>query len=138
DPMCASRKSVLWPDFHRPMRRAVTNRRAFIGSVAGALLASPAVTLAQQPAHGARIGYLGNVAGGTNFEALRRGLRELGYVEGRNLTIESRWAEGMTDRHPAQAAELVRLKVDLIVTSNTPAALAAKQATSSIPIVMAV
>jgi putative ABC transport system substrate-binding protein len=63
-------------------------------------------------------------------------LRDLGYVEGSNLGIEFRWAEGKNDRLPELAAELVRLKVDLIVTYQTPAALAAKQATNSIPIVM--
>jgi putative tryptophan/tyrosine transport system substrate-binding protein len=116
----------------------VTDRRSFIGGVAGALLASPGVTLAQQPAQGARIGFLSNTKGGLTWDAFRRELIELGYVEGRNVTIESRWAEGNTDRFPALAKELVQLKVDLIVTVSTPAALAAKQATGSIPIVMAI
>ena len=71
------------------------------------------------------------------FEAFRKGLRELGYVEGQNLKIESRWAEGHYDRLPGLAADLVRLKVDVIVTYGTPAAQAAKRVTGTIPIVMA-
>ena len=87
-----------------------------------------------------RIGYLGlsstsSYAGGV--EALRASLRDLGYVEGKNLVIESRWAEGRNDRLPELAAELVRLRVDIIVATQTPAVQAAKQATNSIPIVMA-
>jgi len=69
--------------------------------------------------------------------AFREGLRELGYVEGQNIAIESRWAEGNYDRLPGLAAELVRLKMDLIVTYGTPASQAAKRATGTIPIVMA-
>jgi putative tryptophan/tyrosine transport system substrate-binding protein len=72
-----------------------------------------------------------------NMDALRRGLRELGYTEGQNLRLEYRFAEGQARRFPALVAELVRLKVELIVTRGTPAALAAKQATSIIPVVMA-
>jgi putative ABC transport system substrate-binding protein len=70
-------------------------------------------------------------------EVFRQGLRELGYVEGRNLTIEYRWAAGKEERLPELAAELVRLKVDIIVASATPTIVAAKRATSTIPIVMA-
>jgi ABC-type uncharacterized transport system substrate-binding protein len=70
------------------------------------------------------------------WDAFRQGLRELGYVEGRNLTIESRWADGKTERLPGLAAEVVRLKPDVIVTAGAPAALVAKQATTTIPIVM--
>ena len=72
-----------------------------------------------------------------NLDAFRQGLRELGYVEGQNFVIEYRSADGRPERFPGLATELVRLKVDLIVTRGTPAALAAKKATASIPIVMA-
>src|SRR5262245_53735380 len=71
------------------------------------------------------------------WEAFRQGLRELGYVEGRNITIESRWADGRTERLPGLVAELVRLKPDVIVVGGAPAAQAAKRATATIPIVMA-
>jgi putative ABC transport system substrate-binding protein len=83
-----------------------------------------------------RIGFLDQgSAGNPYFEALRQGLRELGWIEGQNITIEARFAEGKTDRLPALAAELVHLKMDVIATFTTPAALAAKQATTTIPIV---
>jgi putative tryptophan/tyrosine transport system substrate-binding protein len=113
----------------------VTDRRAFIGSVAAGLVLSPGSTFAQQPVKLPRIGVLGNTDG-TAWDGFRRGLSELGYVDGRNVTMEWRWADGKADRYPALAAELVQFKVDLIVTSSTPATLAAKQATSSIPILM--
>ena len=71
------------------------------------------------------------------IEAFRQGLRELGYVEGKNIVIEWRYAEGKLDRIPALAAELVRLKVDVIVTAGPTATRAAKEATTTIPIVMA-
>jgi len=92
---------------------------------------------AQQAAKIARIGYLaGNLAAAPRLEeALRQGLRDLGYVEGRNVVIEIRDAEGKPERLPALAAELVALKVDVIVAPNTPQALAAKQATRTLPIV---
>ena len=70
------------------------------------------------------------------IETFRQGLRELGYVEGKNIVIEWRYAEGKLDRLPALAAELVRLKVDIIVTAGAPATRAAKEATATIPIVM--
>jgi len=85
-----------------------------------------------------RIGYLdqGSTARNTLYlDGLRQGLRELGWVEGQNITIEPRFAEGKTERLPALAADLVRLKMDVIVTSTTPAALAAKHATTTIPVV---
>jgi putative ABC transport system substrate-binding protein len=95
---------------------------------------------AQQPAKVPRIGYLNAVSPSTvsdRIEALRRGLRELGYVEGKNIFIESRYAEGKLDRLPALAAELVGLKVDVIVTSGPLPTRVTKEATSTIPIVMA-
>jgi len=83
-----------------------------------------------------RVGFLAGASGEPNLRGLRQGLRELGYVEGKNITIEYRVSEGEFDRFHALAAELVRLKVDVIVTQGTPAAAAAKNATSTIPIIM--
>jgi putative ABC transport system substrate-binding protein len=104
------------------------------------LLAAPLATEAQPSGKVYRIGYLGlTTASGTyvrSVEAFRQGLRELGYVEGKNLVIEYRWAEGKYDKLPDLAGELVRMKVDLIVTHGTPGSLAVKQATTTIPIVM--
>ena len=104
------------------------------------ILAAPLVTEAQQGMV-YRIGYVGNSSPSLEprlLGAFRDGLRNLGYVEGRNIRIEYRWAEGRYERFPDFMAELVRLKVDLIVVAGTPATLAAKQATNTIPIVMAV
>jgi putative ABC transport system substrate-binding protein len=113
------------------------DRRTFIGTLTGGLLALPLAAEAQEAAKVARIGFLaGNLASNPHLpEAFRQGLRDLGYVEGRNLVIEYRDAEGKFERIPALAAELVALKVDVIVAPGTPAALAAKQATKTIPIV---
>jgi len=119
----------------------VTTRREFIGTLAGGLLAAPFAAEAQQAAKVARIGYLTGANPAANphqHEAFRQGLRDLGYVEGRNLVIEYRSAEGKVERLPALAAELVALKVDVIVAPSTPAALAAKQAARTLPIVFAV
>ena len=91
---------------------------------------------AQQAAKTARIGLLSLSAGPNPNMDVFRGLRELGWVEGRNLSVEYRWAAGQQERLPELAADLVRRNVDVIVTSSTPAALAAKQATTRIPIVM--
>ena len=117
------------------------HRRAFLGTVAGGLLAIPLVAEAQPKAGVPRIGYLGNSSPSLEsdlVDAFRQGLGEFGYTEGQNITIEYRWAEGKYDRFPDLVADLVRLKVDVIVTAGTPGALAAKQATKTIPIVMAV
>ena len=92
-----------------------------------------------QPAKVVRIGFLGPTSAASNvgrMEALRAGLRDLGYLEGKNLVIESRWAEGKFDRLPELAAELVRLNVDVILTAGTPGIRAAKNATTTIPVVM--
>jgi putative tryptophan/tyrosine transport system substrate-binding protein len=116
------------------------NRRTFMGSVAGGLLAVPLAARAQQVAKVYRVGILETIPAAQNaakFDALRKGLRDLGYVEGRNLIIEYRSADGRAERFPALASELVRLKVDLIVTRGTPAAKAAKSTTGTIPVVMA-
>ena len=116
-------------------------RRAFMTIVAGGLLVTPLAARAQQPAAKTyRIGILESVPATqntANLDALRRGLRELGYVEGRNLIIEYRSSDGRAERFPDLAAELVRLKVDLIVTRGTPATRAAKNATGTVPVVMA-
>jgi putative ABC transport system substrate-binding protein len=105
-----------------------------------AVLLSPLSASAQQAAKVARIGYLSHnrAANPHTHEAFRQGLRDLGYVEGRNVVIEYRDAEGKFERLPALAAELVALKVDVIVAPPTAAALVAKQATKTIPIVFAV
>jgi putative ABC transport system substrate-binding protein len=109
--------------------------------LAVALLAAPLAAEAQQGAQLSRIGYLGTSSASLEPElvkAFRQGLRDLGYVEGQNIVIEFRWAEGNYHRFPDLAADLVRLKVDVILTAGTPGALAAKRATQTIPIVMAV
>ncbi|TMA83866.1 MAG: ABC transporter substrate-binding protein [Deltaproteobacteria bacterium] len=103
-------------------------------------LAIASLAQTQQPTKVPRIGYLGAAspsATSERIEAFRRGLRELGYVEGKNIVIERRSAEGKSDRLPALAVELVRLKVDVIVTGGSAATRPAKEATSTIPIVMA-
>ncbi len=104
------------------------------------LLAVAVITEAQQPKKVARIGFLAAVSHSANsarFEAFRQGLRELGYVEDKNIVIEWRYAEGKLDRLPALAAELVRLKVDVIVSGGSTATRPAKEATNTTPIVMA-
>ena len=103
----------------------------------GTVLAFPLAAAAQQAKNVPVIGYLIERSGPTAFdEAFRRGLRELGYSEGRNIVVEYRWADGRPERLPAFAAELVKMKVDVIVTSGTPGGLAAKNSTSTIPIVL--
>lgn len=94
---------------------------------------------AQQPKKVPRIGYLSALsasAESSRLDTFRQALREIGYVEGKNIVIESRFAEGKLDRLPDLAAELVRLKVDVIVTGGSPGTLAAQQATRTIPLVM--
>ena len=95
-----------------PRGEFVEGRRAFIGIVAGGLLASTLSTFAQQPAKVPRIGVLGNLDGSA-WDGFRRGLRELGYTEGRNVSVEWRWAEGKTERFADFALEFVQMKVDL-------------------------
>jgi putative ABC transport system substrate-binding protein len=114
------------------------DRRTFIGSLAGSLLAAPLAGQAQQVAKVPRIGFLAtNLASSPHLpEAFRQGLRDLGYVEDRTVVIEYRDAEGKLERLPALVTELVALKVDVIVAPGTPAALAAQQATRTLPIVI--
>src|SRR2546422_5690461 len=118
------------------------SRRAFIGDLAGGLLAAPlAAVTAQPPEKVRRVGYLNPGSSSDplrqrRLEAFRQGLRDLGCVEGQNIAIESRWAEGKSDRYPTLAADLVRLEVDVIVAVGGAASKAAQQATKTIPIVM--
>jgi putative ABC transport system substrate-binding protein len=117
----------------------VITRRAFLGGLALGIATAPRAAEAQQPKKVPRIGFL--TAGSPSVisarsEAFRQGLRELGYVEGRNIVIEYQYAEGKLDRLPSLAAELVRLKVDIIVSSGATVTRAAKEATATIPIVM--
>jgi putative ABC transport system substrate-binding protein len=114
-------------------------RREFIWALGGAAVARPLAARAQQPKVW-RIGVLETISqsmNAANFEAFRRGLRELGYIEGQNLIIDYRSADGRAERFPGLAADFVRLQVDVIVTRGTPAGLAAKNATTTIPVVMA-
>ena len=104
------------------------------------LFAAVPVVEAQQGTKMPRIGYLGSaslLAIPKRIEAFRHGLRELGYVEGKNIVVEWRWAEGKLDRLPDLAAELVRLKVDLIISAGPAVTPPLKEATKTIPIVMA-
>jgi putative ABC transport system substrate-binding protein len=115
-------------------------RRQFLAFLGGAAVAVSSSARAQQPAKSRRIGILETVSASlnaANLEALRRGLRELGYIENQNYILEYRSADGDAGRFPALANELVRLGADLIVTRGTPAARAARDATETIPVVMA-
>jgi len=109
-------------------------RRDFIALVSNAVAGWPLGALAQEPG---KIWRMGFIAQGYEkfYDALFEGLRELGYAEGRNLIVERRYAEGRAERFPEFAAEMVRLKVDIIVVSTTPAALAVKNATTTMPVV---
>ena len=114
-------------------------RRTFMAMISGGLLAAPRAADAQQAGKVSRIGFLWTLSPSDmslRLDAFRQGLRELGWVEGQNIVIEYRFAEGRFDRLPDLAAELVRLKVDIIVAVPTPTAVAAKNATGTIPIVM--
>ena len=109
-------------------------RRTFLALVSGGLLAAPLGAEAQPSTTIPRIGLL---ADATSWEPLRLGLRDLGYVEGKSIALEERSSQGRNERFSDLASELVRLNVNIIVTWGTPATLAAKQATTTIPIVMA-
>src|SRR5262245_6443215 len=108
-----------------------TRRRAFIAGLGGAA-AWPLLAWGQQGQKVHRVGVL-TVAPDRNWDELFQGLRELGYVDGQNLIVEWRYSEGHAERWFDLANDLVRLRVDVIVVSTTPAALAAKKATSTIP-----
>ncbi len=113
---------------------------ALVVLLAAVLLAAPLVVRARQPGKVYRLGILESLPAArnaANLDALRAALRDLGYVEGTNLVIEYRSADGRAERFPDLAADLVRLRVDVIVTRGTPAAMAAKAATVAIPTVMA-
>ena len=110
-------------------------RRDFFNVIAGASVLWAFPAQAKLPI----VGFMGNstaVLEANLVDAFRDGLRELGYEEGRNIVIEYRWAEGDYERFPALVAELLAAKVDVIVTAGTPAALAVKKATSTVPLVM--
>ena len=125
----------------RPTIPPAMNRRAFVAGL-GAVLAGPLGVGAQQRAKIYRVGVLSpfpsSFGPGPSFEAFRRTLRELGYVEGRDVALDYRWADGRSDRLAELAAELVRLQPDVILSAwGTPSALAIKKVTSTIPIVFA-
>ena len=115
------------------------DRRAFLATLTGSLLAAPLAAEGQPAGKGHRIGFLGNSTAALEASLVgpfREGLRELGYVEGQNIVIEYRWAEGKYERFPALIAELLAQRVEVIVTAGIPATLAVKKATTSVPLVM--
>ncbi len=125
--MRASRKWVV----------AAPIRTGILSLILTLLTALPLVADAQPARNAPKVAYLSSAsAKSSTIEAFRQGLRDLGYVEGRTILTEYRWADGRVDRLPALAAGLVQLGVNVIVASNTPAALAAKKATSTIPIIL--
>ncbi|HKC10346.1 MAG TPA: ABC transporter substrate-binding protein [Methylomirabilota bacterium] len=113
-------------------------RRTFLGMIASALLAAPRAVGAQQGGKVPRVGFVeaGAVAVNRHYlDAFRQGLRDLGYVEGQSIVVEDRWADGRSERFPELLDELVRRRVDVIVQASTPGAVAAKKATSTVPVV---
>ena len=118
----------------------MNNRRKLVIALGAGALAAPFGSFAQQQGKVWRVGYLSPASpdrGGARLQAFQEGMREHGYIAGKNLQLEVRWAEGKADRMAAFAAELVALKVDAIVTGNTTTTDAARRATQLIPIVMA-
>ncbi len=114
------------------------DRRAFLTIVGGSILAAPNVPEAQGVGKVPKIGFVeaGSSSVNRHFaDAFRQGLKELGYVEGESIEVDERWAEGNTERFPALLAELLRLKVDVLVQASTLGAIAAKNATTTVPIV---
>ncbi|MBI4490891.1 MAG: ABC transporter substrate-binding protein [Deltaproteobacteria bacterium] len=115
------------------------SRKTVVSVVVTLILAFPHLAAAEQAKKIPRIGFLGNSTAALEANLIgpfREGLRDLGYVEGKNIVIEWRWAEGKYERFPGLIAELIASKVDVIVTAGTPASLAVKKATTSIPLVM--
>ncbi|MFI4925853.1 MAG: ABC transporter substrate binding protein, partial [Vicinamibacteria bacterium] len=116
-------------------------RRSFVGMGLAGLVALPRAARAQAPSRSPRIGFLNNLnpaLGAPSAEAFLQGLRERGWIDGKNVTIVYRWADGDMSRHATLASELAKLPVDVIVTAGTQAVRAALQATKTIPIVVAI
>jgi putative ABC transport system substrate-binding protein len=115
------------------------DRRTFLAGTGAVLLAAPLAAEAQPAGKIPRIGFLffGSLGPSRELDAFRQGLRELGYAEGQNIAVEYRFARGEIERLPELATELARLKLDVLITPGTAAALAAKRATTTIPIVFA-
>jgi putative ABC transport system substrate-binding protein len=129
---------LVTPAASRPGHRAMA-RRTFIAGITLGVLTAPFAAQAKQPGKVPRIGILwpySPAIAAPFAEALRQGLRDAGYVEGQNVALEERWADGALDRLPSLAADLVRLNVDLIVAASTPAVQATRHATRTISIVM--
>jgi putative ABC transport system substrate-binding protein len=121
-----------------PLRSPGMPRRALVAAIAGALFPAPFAVVAQQARSVPRIGVLGDHWPGHPFiAAFRQGMLELGYTEGRNIAIEYRYAHGVADRFRDLAAELINLKVDVLVVGGTPGAQSAKASTKTVPIVFA-
>jgi len=113
----------------------VTTRRAFLGTLAGGLLAAPLAAQAQRPSQVPRVGVIWEAPPGPGLAAFRQGLRELGYTEGQNIVIEHRYTHGVVNPVPKLAAELIRLEVDVLVVGGTVTAQSAKAVTTTVPIV---
>ena len=114
------------------------SRRRLLAIAGTSVLAAPYAVEAQESTQRPRVAFVGAESRSTNqhfLEAFRQGLREHGYVDGQNLTLEERWGEGRSERFPELIGELIRLKTKVIMTVSQPAALAAKNATTTIPIV---
>ena len=114
-------------------------RREFIALFGGAATVLPLAVAAQSTPRTPRVVFIGATspsANGLNLDALRQGLRALGYAEGQTIELDVRWAEGRYERIPELVAEVVRLKVDVLVVGNSQVALAAKKATGTIPIIV--
>ena len=135
------RNWIRWPDSFSDNRKSKIQNLKWGGivAIAVAFATCGAVAQAQQPGKVPRIGFLGNSTAALEANLIgpfREGLRDLGYIEGRSIHIEWRWAEGKYERFPALIAELIAANIDVIVTAGTPASLAVKKATTSIPLVM--